>query len=384
MRWLRVKISRIEIENYRNIKKMEFTPCSGVNIIFGDNAQGKTNLVEAIWLFTGAKSFRGGKDQELICFDEEKAHISLEFLKDERDQCASIDIPRKGRKEVQLNYVSLSSQSALAGEFYAVIFSPVHLSLVKDGPEIRRRFLDLAIGQLMPRYVDIMGRYARILHQRNALLKDLRSGFGGYPVETLDIFDEALAKAAVSMIRARQKYISRLQLTAEKIYQGISRENEALSLRYLCGVPNLDEVSFDMVLERLRQGRSEDIAAATTLIGPHRDDIGIYIDHKAARSFGSQGQQRSSVLSLKLAESIIIEEATGLSPIILLDDVMSELDSSRRDYLLNHLSGKQVFITCCETAYFDTLENGRCFRVANGKIMDTFDLHTNSSEKGMA
>ena len=375
MRWLRVKISRFEIENYRNIRSMEFTPCPGVNIIFGDNAQGKTNLIESIWLFTGAKSFRGSKDSELIRFGEEFARLSLDFSKDDRDQCASITIPKKGRKDVQLNYVPLSAQRALAGEFYAVIFSPVHLSLVKDDPEVRRRFLDLAIGQLMPRYVEILSRYTRILKQRNALLKDLRGGMGWYPEETLEVFDDALAKAAVSVIRAREKYITRLQKTAGEIYQGISREHENMTLQYLSGIPELTEVSAEEILSRLRAGRSADIAAATTILGPHRDDIGIFIDGNPARSFGSQGQQRSCVLSLKLAESIIIEEATGQDPIILLDDVMSELDSSRRDYLLNHLSGKQVFITCCETAYFKTLENGRCFRVANGQIMETFDLH---------
>lgn len=383
MRWRRVNISRIEIENYRNIKKMEFSPCPGVNIIYGDNAQGKTNLVEAIWLFTGAKSFRGGKDHELIRFGAEGTRLSLQFEKDGRSQCAFIGIPQKGRKEVQLNFVPLSSQSALAGEIYAVIFSPAHLSLVKDGPEVRRRFLDLAICQLMPRYVEILGRYNRILRQRGALLRELRSGYGaGYPEETLEVFDEALSKVAVSVIRARQKYVSRLQKTAAKIYEGISRENEEMRIEYLCGVPQLEELSSENILEQLRRGRAADIAAAVSLTGPHRDDLGILIDQTPARSFGSQGQQRSCVLSLKLAESIIIEEATGQSPIILLDDVMSELDRSRRDYLLNHLSGKQVFITCCETAYFQTLENGKCFRVGAGELKEDFELHGVSSENG--
>ena len=230
-----MKISRFEIENYRNIHKMEFMPCPGVNIIFGDNAQGKTNLIESIWLFTGAKSFRGSKDTELIRFDADIARLNLDFVKDEWEQCASIVIPRKGRKDVQLNYVSLSAQRALAGEFYAVIFSPVHLSLVKDGPEVRRRFLDLAIGQLMPRYVEILSRYTRVLKQRNALLKDLRGSMGWYPEDTLEVFDDALAKAAVSVIRAREKYISRLQKTAGEIYQGISREHETMTLEYLSG-----------------------------------------------------------------------------------------------------------------------------------------------------
>ena len=369
-----MKITRSEIENYRNIENMEFSPCDGVNIIYGDNAQGKTNLMEALWLFTGAKSFRGGSDHELIRFDAPAARLSLQFEKDGREQCAGISIPQKSRKEVHLNFVPLPSQSALAGEIYAVVFSPVHLSLVKDGPEVRRRFLDLAICQLMPRYVDILSRYNRILRQRNALLKELRFGNISYGPQTLEVFDDALSKTAVSVIRARQRYISRLAQAAGDIYQGISRENETMTLRYLSGIPPLEELSSQQILSHLRQNRQADIAAAATLYGPHRDDLGIDIDHNAARSFGSQGQQRSCILSLKLAESIIIEETTGQSPIILLDDVMSELDRSRRDYLLNHLQGKQVFITCCETAYFQTLEQGRCFLIGEGSIRQTFDL----------
>lgn len=366
-----MEISRIEAENYRNIKKMELIPSPGVNIIYGDNGQGKTNLIEAIWLFTGARSFRSAKENDLICFGENALKLSVSFTREDREQNASIYLPRKGKKQIQLNYVDLPSQTSLAGEVYAVVFSPVHLSLVQDGPEVRRRFLDTAICQLMPRYVDILGRYNRVLHQRNALLKGLRQDRGYTPPDTeelLEVFDEALSRLAASVIRARRKYVERLKNAAGQIYDGISSQSETLSLEYRKGTDQEQEVSPQSIREQLRQSREADIAAAATLIGPHRDDLSILVGEMDARSFGSQGQKRSCVLSLKLAESTIIEEATGQRPVVLLDDVMSELDASRRDYLLNSLRGKQVFITCCDTAYFRSLKNGKCFHISGGSL----------------
>lgn len=364
-----MEISRIELEYYRNIRKMELIPSPGVNIIYGDNAQGKTNLIEAVWLFTGAKSFRGAKDSELIQFGEQSARMALTFLREEREQCASLFFQSKGKKKVQLNHVELPSQSALTGQIYAVVFSPEHLSLVKDGPELRRRFLDIAICQLMPRYTDILGRYSRVLRQRNALLRDIRRmnpSPGGE--DMLEVFDEVLSRLAASIIRARRKYVDRLEMAAREIYQGISSRGEVLHLEYRGGVSHEEEPVPQNIREQLRQSRPADIAAATTLVGPHRDDMVIFLNGADARAFGSQGQQRSCVLTLKLAESVIIEEAAEQRPIILLDDVMSELDASRRDYLLNSLTGRQVFITCCDTAYFHSLKNGKCFHIAGGTI----------------
>ncbi len=368
-----MEISRIEAEHYRNIPKLELTPSPGVNIVYGDNAQGKTNLIESLWLFTGAKSFRGSRDSDLIQFGKETARLSIVFQREEREQCASLCFSRKGKKKVTLNHVDLPSQASLAGEVYAVVFSPVHLSLVKDGPEVRRRFLDTAICQLMPRYVDILGRYARVLRQRNALLRELRRA-GSYPSlhgdeeQMLEVFDDALSRLAASIIRARRKYVERLETAAGEVYRGISSQSETLRLVYQKGISPIEEASSQNILQQLRQSRPADISAAATLVGPHRDDMAFFIGENDVRFFGSQGQQRSCVLSLKLAESIIIEEAAGQRPIILLDDVMSELDSSRRDYLLNSLKGQQVFITCCDTAYFHSLKNGRCFHIAGGSL----------------
>ena len=335
-----MEISRIEAENYRNIKKMELIPSPGVNIIYGDNGQGKTNLIEAIWLFTGARSFRSSKENDLICFGENALKLSISFTKEEREQSASIYLPRKGKKQFQLNYVDLPSQTSLTGEVYAVVFSPAHLSLVQDGPEVRRRFLDTAICQLMPRYVDILGRYNRVLHQRNALLKGLRQDRGYSPQGTeviLGVFDEALSRLAASIIRARRKYVERLKKAASQIYEGISSQSETMGLEYRKGTDQDQEISPQNILDQLQQGREADIAAAATLIGPHRDDLSILVGGLDARSFGSQGQKRSCVLSLKLAESAIIEETTGQRPFVLLDDVMSDLDASRRDYLLIYI-----------------------------------------------
>ena len=367
-------LNRLELDFFRNYPHLEADFDPRVNLIYGDNAQGKTNLLEAVAYLSSARSHRARYDREMILLGVDAAFLKGELSSRGRDFTLEAKLFRGKGRQLWSNGVRLKTAGELAGIFTTVLFCPEDLSLVRAGGAERRKFLDLAICQLMPRYVDILSRYNRILRQRNALLKELRFGNISYGPQTLEVFDDALSKTAVSVIRARQRYISRLAQAAGDIYQGISRENETMTLRYLSGIPPLEELSSQQILSHLRQNRQADIAAAATLYGPHRDDLGIDIDHNAARSFGSQGQQRSCILSLKLAESIIIEETTGQSPIILLDDVMSELDRSRRDYLLNHLQGKQVFITCCETAYFQTLEQGRCFLIGEGSIRQTFDL----------
>ena len=224
----------------------------------------------------------------------------------------------------------------------------------------------------MPRYIDILGRYSRVLRQRNVLLRELRQAGPHTPPppgaqDMLEVFDDALARLSASVIRARRKYISRLETAAEQIYSGISSRSEALRLEYRQGIGE-EPPEPQAILEQLRRGRAADISAAATLTGPHRDDLALFIDQNDARIFGSQGQKRSCVLSLKLAESIIIEESSGQRPVILLDDVMSELDASRRDYLLNSLEGKQVFITCCDTGCFSAMKSGKCFHISGGAL----------------
>lgn len=364
-----MKISRLHLEQFRNIKSLSVFPCETVNIIYGDNAQGKTNLLEAIWLLSGAKSFRGAKDADLIRFGESRALIESDFFCAGRQQTSKIQL--EGKKTAWLNDIRQDSITAFAGIFTTVVFSPSHLGLVKDGPAGRRKFLDTSICQITPRYIGMIGQYQRILLQRNTLLKDI--SYASALLDTLDIWDEKLSALGGVIIRMRMEYTRRLQKEAEDIYKGISMERESFSLDYRpFELPVQEgqtqrEIS-SLLLEKMMQNRSEDLRSGSTGIGPHRDDLEISINGRSVRSFGSQGQQRSSVLALKLAESRCIGDILGERPVILLDDVMSELDQNRREYLLNHLTGSQIFITCCDKGYFSRLEGGRVFRMEHGQL----------------
>ena len=364
-----MRISRLHLEQFRNIESLSVFPCETVNIIYGDNAQGKTNLLEAIWLLSGAKSFRGAKDADLIRFGESRALIESDFFCAGRQQTSKIQL--EGKKTAWLNDIRQDSITAFAGIFTTVVFSPSHLGLVKDGPAGRRKFLDTSICQITPRYIGMIGQYQRILLQRNTLLKDI--SYASALLDTLDIWDEKLSALGGVIIRMRMEYTRRLQKEAEDIYKGISMERESFSLDYRpFELPVQEgqtqrEIS-SLLLEKMMQNRSEDLRSGSTGIGPHRDDLEISINGRSVRSFGSQGQQRSSVLALKLAESRCIGDILGESPVILLDDVMSELDQNRREYLLNHLTGSQIFITCCDKGYFSRLEGGRVFRMEHGQL----------------
>lgn len=364
-----MRISRLHLEQFRNIESLSVFPCETVNIIYGDNAQGKTNLLEAIWLLSGAKSFRGAKDADLIRFGESRALIESDFFCAGRQQTSKIQL--EGKKTAWLNDIRQDSITAFAGIFTTVVFSPSHLGLVKDGPAGRRKFLDTSICQITPRYIGMIGQYQRILLQRNTLLKDI--SYASALLDTLDIWDEKLSALGGVIIRMRMEYTRRLQKEAEDIYKGISMERESFSLDYRpFELPVQEgqtqrEIS-SLLLEKMMQNRSEDLRSGSTGIGPHRDDLEISINGRSVRSFGSQGQQRSSVLALKLAESCCIGDILGERPVILLDDVMSELDQNRREYLLNHLTGSQIFITCCDKGYFSRLEGGRVFRMEHGQL----------------
>ena len=364
-----MRISRLHLEQFRNIESLSVFPCETVNIIYGDNAQGKTNLLEAIWLLSGAKSFRGAKDADLIRFGESRALIESDFFCAGRQQTSKIQL--EGKKTAWLNDIRQDSITAFAGIFTTVVFSPSHLGLVKDGPAGRRKFLDTSICQITPRYIGMIGQYQRILLQRNTLLKDI--SYASALLDTLDIWDEKLSALGGVIIRMRMEYTRRLQKEAEDIYKGISMERESFSLDYRpFELPVQEgqtqrEIS-SLLLEKMMQNRSEDLRSGSTGIGPHRDDLEISINGRSVRSFGSQGQQRSSVLALKLAESRCIGDFLGERPVILLDDVMSELDQNRREYLLNHLTGSQIFITCCDKGYFSRLEGGRVFRMEHGQL----------------
>ena len=319
-----MKINSITLENYRNIKELS-VDFDDVNIIWGENAQGKTNLLEAIYLFSGAKSFRGAKDKELVKFDCDYAKMKLDFFANGREQTAEISI--KDRKTVTLNGIKKRSSTELGDEIKTIIFSPDHLNMIKEGPNERRKFIDGALCQIKSNYRTI---YQRIMY-----------------------------------LKAIKPYL-------KDIFEGISGGKEDIELVYIGADTYTDDVNDieQRLYNKIKSHRKIDVLNHTTTKGPHRDDIEIMINGRSVKSFGSQGQQRSSVLALKLAEASLLREMTGENPIALLDDVMSELDKKRQDYILNHIKDLQIFITCCDKETVLRLKKGKTFHIANGALSE--------------
>ena len=368
-----MKLISLETENLRNLKRNVLKASENINIFYGDNAQGKTNLIEAIWLCSGAKSFRGAKENELIKFGEEFAKIKVSFEDSERIQRLELSLGEK--RKVLINDVPYNNFASLIGRFYCVVFSPSHLSLLKDGPEKRRKFIDIAISQIKPQYITYLSQYNKILVQRNALIKDILKN--PFLEETLDLWDQQLAKVGTIISMIRNDYISKLSQVAKKIYYGISGEKEHLEIKYESSIFENSEISdtysdklVKFYYDKLKNSYSNDVKAGFTSVGIHRDDIDFTINAVSARNFASQGQQRSCVLSLKLAEANLLKIVTNEDPIILLDDVMSELDVSRQDYILNKIKNFQVFITCCDVSNVLRLAKGKVFEVKEGEVVE--------------
>ena len=360
-------VKHVEFENYRNLKNSVFDPGKGINVICGDNAQGKTNLIECLWLFTGGRSFRGSKEKELIAFGETNAVIKTEFFSEGREQTIEINI-EKGKRKATLNGVPRNYLSEIVGKFCAVVFSPDHLTLIKNGPDERRAFIDGAICQTDAMYALLLSRYKKILNERNNLIRYIPQDRS--LMETLSVWNETLAAAGSKIAARRAEYVRKLNLPAISFYDGISKGRERLQIEYRMNCKadqNGDEKEiYNKTLEKLINKQNEEISCGYTTSGIHRDDLMIKINDKDARSFGSQGQQRSAVLSLKLAEAAVLGEEKKEAPIILLDDVLSELDVSRQSYLLTKLSGMQVFITCCEK----TVSSENVVYVENGILSE--------------
>ncbi len=365
-------IKKLKLKNYRNISKITLSPCENVNIIYGDNAQGKTNIIEAIWLFTGNTSFRSANVSELIEFEKDFSEISLDFEDKQRPQNAKIKLYSK--KDIFLNNVKLKKSSELAGNFCSVIFSPDDLELIKGSPKNRRRFLDMSISQIKPQYINYLEQYEKVLEQRNALLKDMLR----FPDlrDTIYVWDLQLAKLGTVISIYRKDYVKKLGKIAENIYLKLSSNTEKFKIDYISSVfENLDDLKVygkeevDFYFNKLNSSLELDIKRGYTSFGIHRDDLDVFINGISAKSYGSQGQQRSCVLTLKLAEADLIKAIIGESPIILLDDVMSELDIKRQNYILNHVKKRQVFITCCDISNTVNLKEGKIFKIKDGSII---------------
>ena len=354
-----MQVKKLTLSSFRNIENIEIFPDSQMNVIYGENAQGKTNIIEALWLFTGAKSFRGSKEQAFITFSKEKAKNSIVF--DAFGVESQADMHFGEKREAFLNGKKLNNPARLAGNFNAVVFCPDDLSLVKDGPDKRRRFLDIAIGGLYPNYIEILRSYQRAVLQRNQIIKESR--YDGTLTVMLDVFEKEIADAGKKIIKYRSDYLDTLNKYIPSIYDGLSGGREKILSVYVANICG------NILEERLKSARSQDIYSGVTSVGPHRDDIEFKINGIDARNFGSQGQKRSVALALKLAQAEVIREISGEYPVCLLDDVMSELDTTRQNYILNHIRDWQSFITCCDPANTKAFEGGKLIEIREGKII---------------
>ena len=357
-----LKIKQLKLKNYRNYDLLELDFDPSTNILYGDNAQGKTNILESIYMCGTTKSHRGTKDRDMIRFGQEEAHI--EAVIDKKGVPFEIDIHLKNNspKGVAINKMPIRRAIELFGIVNIVFFSPEDLNIIKNGPSERRKFIDLELSQLDKVYLSDLSNYNRIVNQRNKLLKDVydRKDL----IETLDIWDLQLVNYGKKIIDRRNQFIVELNEIVAKVHEQLTGGKEHLQIYY---EPSASSVDFEI---NLKKNREKDIKMKSTSVGPHRDDICFMADGLDIRKFGSQGQQRTAALSLKLSEIEIVKKVINDTPILLLDDVLSELDKHRQNYLLDSISDIQTLITC--TGLDDFVNNrfhiNKIMHVDNGKV----------------
>ena len=355
-------VESVELSHYRNYDnvKIEFSP--GVNIFFGDNAQGKTNLLEAVYVSATSRSHRKSRDKDMIAFDEEEAHIRLQFVKQALSHRLDFHLKRNKAKGIAVDGVAIRKSSELLGMLPVVFFSPEDLGIIKNGPSERRRFLDMEMSQLDKIYLSYLTNYQRLLNERNNLLKQIAV----YPqlYETLDGWDEQLIDTGMRIIKKREDFLSLMSRNVSDIHGNLTGGKEKMYTAYD------KNVEADQYREHLYARRQKDIKSGTTSVGPHRDDIAFFIDDIDIRKFGSQGQQRTAALSLKMSEIELMEQVSGEKPVLLLDDVLSELDRHRQHFLLDSISDIQAMISC--TGFDDFVQSrihmDKVFYVEKGQV----------------
>ena len=352
-------IKNIKIKNFRNYDQEEINLEKNINIFYGKNAQGKTNIIEAIFLCSLGKSFRAKKDNEMIKLNEENAIVEIEYEKSDRDGKIKIEIGNK--KNIYLNGIKIKKLSELLGNLNIVIFTPDDINILKGGPQNRRRFLDIMISQLRPNYMHILNLYLKTIEQRNKYLRQIKEEHKDENL--LEIWDEKLAEYAVKIYEYRKEFIEKIIKKINIIHKNITNGEEQIKLEYITECDNKEKY-----LQLLKERRKLDIIKGFTTKGVHRDDFMIYINKKEIKIFGSQGQNRTAMLSLKLAELQVIYDEIGEYPILLLDDFMSELDRTRRKNFLENIEGTQVIITGTEKLDIENLKYLE-YNVSNGKVL---------------
>lgn len=356
-------IRKIELLNYRNYKELDMSFDETTNILYGDNAQGKTNILESIYVGGTTKSHRGSKDKEIVNFDEEESHVRIYLVKNEIEYKIDMHIRKSKSKVIYINGVPIRKAAELLGIINLVFFSPEDLSIIKNGPLERRRFIDMELSQLDSYYLYNLSNYNKTVNQRNKMLKDM---YERPDQSLLDVFDEQLLLYGIKIIERRRTFISELNELIQDIHSTLSGRKE------LCTVYYEPDVEIEEYALKLKQNREKDIRYKTTSLGPHRDDMILKIGDVDIRKFGSQGQQRTAALSLKLAEIQLVKNMIHDTPVLLLDDVLSELDSNRQKFLLESIGDLQTIITC--TGLDDFVNNqfniNKTFHVVEGKVFE--------------
>ncbi|MCR4674647.1 MAG: DNA replication/repair protein RecF [Lachnospiraceae bacterium] len=357
-------IKSLELQNFRNYETMEIHFDPATNIIFGDNAQGKTNILEACYLSGISKSHKGSHDKDMIRFGEKEAHIRTIIEKKGRDYQIDLHLRRNKTKGIAINQIPIKKATELFGYLNIIFFSPEDLNIIKNGPGERRRFIDVELCQLDKIYLSNLSNYNKILNNRNKLLKDIY--FNPSLRSTLDVWDEQLISYGKKIIKRRREFIDEISGIVHDMHYKISGEKEDLQISY---EPDVEDFLF---VDELFRVKEKDLKFGTTSVGPHRDDLKFTISGVDIRKFGSQGQQRTCALSLKLSEIKIVEDTISDKPVLLLDDVLSELDSTRQNYLLNSLYDTQTIITCTGLDDFvkNRFEINKVFEVISGTVTE--------------
>ncbi|MCQ2522401.1 MAG: DNA replication/repair protein RecF [Lachnospiraceae bacterium] len=355
-------VKSLELENFRNYKYLNLSFDKGVNILYGDNGQGKTNVLEAIYVSATTKSHKSSKDKEIIHFDAEEAHIKTILERDELERRIDMHLRKNKSKGIAVDKVRLKKAVELLGLLKVVFFSPEDLSIIKNEPDKRRRFVDMELCQIDSLYVNDLNNYNKILNQRNTLLKDMY--FHPEYKDMLPIYDMQLASYGSRLIKRRKEFTEELNLIIKEIHKNISGSLEELIMNYH---PSVTEEEFE---DTLVKNREKDLKMKMTCCGPHRDDFSFYSNGINLRTYGSQGQQRSAALSLKLSEIALVQKITKDNPILLLDDVLSELDSKRQNHLIESIGDIQTILTCTGVDDFihSRMQVNKVFNVSNGTI----------------
>lgn len=355
-------IESLSLDKYRNYKNSHITFSDGINILYGDNAQGKTNILEAIYMLATTKSHRGSRDREIIGFDEEESHIRAEIKKNDISHRIDMHLRKNRSKGVAIDMIPIKSGAQLMGLMNIILFSPEDLAIIKNSPQERRRFMDMELCQLNRIYYSNLSSYNKVLSQRNSLLKQIY--YDKSQIDMLDVWDIQLEEYGIKVIKDRNNFIKMINEIIQDIHKKLTSNKEKLVIVYD------KNVSCENFSSELKEKRNLDIKYQVTQSGPHRDDLTFLINDMDVRKYGSQGQQRTVALSLKLAEIQLVKKIINDNPILLLDDVMSELDTGRRDSLLSYISDIQTIITC--TGYDDFIKErlsiDRIYKISQGTI----------------